>query len=508
MVTAIQPGCPGGLRLSQFWAVVPSSQPHSALSGNITRSNYAPMTPGLAASSGFSFQAGLSGKLPQSRIPRLSGELVHGEASSRREALVREIGEAAGLSRSGRDIVGAMLLWLDVEKVQTADFGVTQLAELAGTSTDTVLRQMPRLEEAGFVRLLVKGQRGRRLQSSWVFVRPSKGTYREAMAACAEGRKPGHQRSISGRRRCSNALLQAGRPVQPAFDFSDNPQSAALREVFPSTPTESRENPQPFSHPHEAAETEAPEAPAGDGVLKRALKGSGASKAPLAPSKGLKGHQGGVLSQEQAIAKQALDRIGFDQQGIQRLLETLEATPSTAKVVSKVVQALADCGEGLLAAIEAEPALGGRVRNSRGILDYRLKHRRGWVIRQAELIRERQAALAAKQEAVRELLAETPCAQVLEAPLAAWIEAKRALPDPTDPGYLARFDAEREAFWALVAQVEEHLGEERINCLKSTLVADLESNGLRREGALWARAFKHHLAKRVLDAAGLANLGA
>lgn len=98
-------------------------------------------------------------------------------------------------------------------------------------------------------------------------------------------------------------------------------------------------------------------------------------------------------------------------------------------------------------------------------------------------------------EGVAEPLAARPEARLC---FEAWRRARAALPSPEDPGYLARFDAEREAFAALVQQAEAALGPER-EALAGGLAARLRAAELPEGGPVWQRAWRHHWAKVVLD---------
>jgi hypothetical protein len=80
----------------------------------------------------------------------------------------------------------------------------------------------------------------------------------------------------------------------------------------------------------------------------------------------------------------------------------------------------------------------------------------------------------------------------------AWRRARATLPDPTDPIYLDRFDEERQAHAALVAQVESALGAQA-DALREELRGRLVAAQLEEGGPLWVRAWKHHWAKAVLD---------
>jgi hypothetical protein len=80
----------------------------------------------------------------------------------------------------------------------------------------------------------------------------------------------------------------------------------------------------------------------------------------------------------------------------------------------------------------------------------------------------------------------------------AWRRAQAALPDPTDPDYLERHDAVRAALADLVARAEAALGPAS-EPLKDNLRARLVASQLQESSPLWARAWKHHWAKAVLD---------
>ncbi len=84
----------------------------------------------------------------------------------------------------------------------------------------------------------------------------------------------------------------------------------------------------------------------------------------------------------------------------------------------------------------------------------------------------------------------------------AWRRARAALPDPTDPNYLDRFDEERQAHSALVAQAESALGVQAEG-LRDDLRSRLVAAQLEEGGPLWTRAWKHHWAKVVLDHFGV-----
>lgn len=98
-------------------------------------------------------------------------------------------------------------------------------------------------------------------------------------------------------------------------------------------------------------------------------------------------------------------------------------------------------------------------------------------------------------EGVSEPLAGRPEARLA---FEAWRRARMALPGPEDPGYLARFDAEREAFAALVQMAEAALGGDR-DPLASALADRLRAADLPEGGPVWNRAWRHHWGKAVLD---------
>jgi hypothetical protein len=79
-----------------------------------------------------------------------------------------------------------------------------------------------------------------------------------------------------------------------------------------------------------------------------------------------------------------------------------------------------------------------------------------------------------------------------------WRRAQAALPDPTDPSYLDRHDEVRSALAALVAAAESALGA-AAEPLRAELHARLTAAQLQEASPLWARAWKHHWAKTLLD---------
>ncbi len=102
-------------------------------------------------------------------------------------------------------------------------------------------------------------------------------------------------------------------------------------------------------------------------------------------------------------------------------------------------------------------------------------------------------------EGVRPPLAVQPEARLA---FEAWRRARAALPSPDDPGYLVRFDGEREAFAALVGVGESTLGPERPG-MEAALRERLRAAELPEGGAVWQRAWRHHWAKVVLDHWGI-----
>ncbi len=88
-------------------------------------------------------------------------------------------------------------------------------------------------------------------------------------------------------------------------------------------------------------------------------------------------------------------------------------------------------------------------------------------------------------------------------PYFAWITAQASLPAQTDPGYLARFDEEREAFQEFLKALEGELAESRRTELEADLADRLVTAGLSEGGAVWNRAWRTHWANRVLNEWGL-----
>lgn len=88
-------------------------------------------------------------------------------------------------------------------------------------------------------------------------------------------------------------------------------------------------------------------------------------------------------------------------------------------------------------------------------------------------------------------------------PYFAWLKAQASLPDQTDPGYLTRFDEEREAFRVLLKALEVELPEVRRSEIQETLTNSLVGAGVPEGGAVWNRAWKFHWAKAVLQAFGV-----
>lgn len=84
----------------------------------------------------------------------------------------------------------------------------------------------------------------------------------------------------------------------------------------------------------------------------------------------------------------------------------------------------------------------------------------------------------------------------------AWRRASAALPEPTDPAYLERFDEVREALSRLAAQAERCLGHEAEE-LRGQLRQRLLDAELKEDGPLWARAWRHHWTKAVLGRFGI-----
>lgn len=80
----------------------------------------------------------------------------------------------------------------------------------------------------------------------------------------------------------------------------------------------------------------------------------------------------------------------------------------------------------------------------------------------------------------------------------AWRRAKAAVPDPTDAQFLDRYDAERAAHGVLVAHAETLLGTAAAS-LREDLRRRLTEAQLQEQGPLWARAWKHHWSKVVLE---------
>ncbi len=98
-------------------------------------------------------------------------------------------------------------------------------------------------------------------------------------------------------------------------------------------------------------------------------------------------------------------------------------------------------------------------------------------------------------EGVREPFASSPTGRLA---FEAWMRARAALPSPEDPGYLARFDEERQAFATLVEGAEAALSS-AAEPLKEALRTRLLEAQLKEGGAVWNRAWRHHWGRAVLE---------
>jgi len=361
------------------------------------------------------------------RQQRVKGELISSVKSELIEGLVVEFSKAAKCSSGGKSIIRAVLQMMDSASMRLIDLGVSQLAEKAQVSEDTVLRQMTRIAEAlpNFAVQTVMGSKGRGLQSVWAFTRPNKATYRHAQAMCAEGRLPGHQVTRSGKRSCQRAVVAQ---VPLADFFAPNPQNASLRDSQDSKESlESKHS----DHPHQT-DTPVEEA------RKNGMVGEGSS--------------GEV---EMRLAEVLLD-LDYDPKGA---LSTAKKTPSYRQ--KAVTDALKATGKEILALIERELAGARGKNNSRGVLAHRIKSAPSWVIKEGKRLKEvaeKQAeeraklCLDASEAALRAGLSLTKVPEPVLPVLANWIRAKKtANANLKSPGYLGLVDQESEALSSLIS---------------------------------------------------------
>lgn len=360
------------------------------------------------------------------REQRVKGELVSSVKSELIEGLVVEFSKKAKCSPGGKSIIRAVLQYMDSASMRLIDLGVTQLAEKAQVSEDTVLRQMARITEAipGFAVQTVVGSKGRGLQSVWAFNRPNKATYRHAQAMCAEGRLPHHQVTRSGKRSCQRAVA-AQLPL--ADFFAPNPQNAPLRDSQDSK--ESLES----KHSDHSHQTDTP--------VEEAQKNGMVSE----------GSSGEV---EMRLAEVLLD-LNYDPNGA---LSTAKQTVSFRQ--KAVTDALKASGKEILALIERELAGARGKNNPKGVLAHRIKSAPSWVIREGKRLKEvaeKQAeesarlSLDASEAALKAGLSLTGVPEPVLPVLATWIRAKKtAAANSNSPGHLDWVDREQVALSALV----------------------------------------------------------
>jgi len=121
-------------------------------------------------------------------------------------------------------------------------------------------------------------------------------------------------------------------------------------------------------------------------------------------------------------------------------------------------------------------------------------------LRQALRRAEPEAAVdLAEWNSVQEPLVSDPRAR---AAFEAWRRLQASVPTPDHPGYLEHFDAERQAYRALVALAESALGG-RAEVLREELSARLREAKIGEGTLVWKRAWEHHWSRLVCEHWGI-----
>jgi hypothetical protein len=324
---------------------------------------------------------------------------------------------------------------------EKASYRVSQLVELmeGQISRDTVIRQADRMVVGGQAQLLVRGEKGRGLESEYVFALNHETSFTQIS-------KNHQERKRQARR----------------FSLKKNPQNASLlppSESFPSEKPPAEATPEPSTLP--------------PGTQSVAVGSEDLSE----------------KEPKQVLAEAIAQAVpGFCPTKAKKALQKALLKPKDLELLSREIGSV-------LAEIKHEAT------NPIGLLLFRLTHEPGRVMASARKAQQRRmsvdVACSDLVEAPFELSLGAKTA------FAAWKQAERSIPSPGAPGYLDATDFEAKARKHLVSELEEVIPSEVLGAKKDALSRDLEGKGLTSGSPVWKCAWHHHWSKTVLQLVGI-----